>query len=312
MRHSVESRLQRSLAMMAWLQGRDPVTLDELAERFEVSRTQLLKDLAAIETMAPGGTGDGGVLVPEIVIDDDAGTVELRFVPQVFRVRGRLSRSEAFAAHAVGRAAVALLGEESAPALESALDKLAAALEQGRQLAMDFEHPEHLDAVRRAADEHRRLEVVYWSAWRDERTSRRIDPYRVFYAQGEWYAPAWCHQAGDFRRFRVDRILSCTDTGETFEPGAVDDSLAVFTAPKVAATEVVARFPAAASWVPEYVAGAVLDEDDDGFTMRLTAVGRTWLARLLLRTGGEVLEPEGLVGLRQATARRVLELYEGA
>ena len=309
MRHSVESRLQRALAMLAWLDGRDPVPLDELAERFDVTRYQLLRDLAAIETMAPGGAQDVGALSPGIHIDEDADTVEVTFLPDAFRRRGRLTRAESFAALAVGSAALELLEPDEAPALATALDKLAAALEEGRMLAVDFDNPLHLDVVRRAVEDRRRLEVVYWSAWRDERTTRRIDPYRVFFAQGEWYAPAWCHLAGGFRRFRVDRILSCTDTGETFDRRDVDDSLEVFTAPKVAATEVLAWFPVDAAWVPEYVAGQVVDEDQDGFTMRLTAVGETWLARLLLRTGGEVLEPEGLVALRRTTARRVLDGY---
>lgn len=310
MRHSVESRLQRALAMLAWLYYRDPVPLDELAERFEVSRHQLLKDLAAIDTMAPGGQVDDELFAPTVVIDEAADTVQVD-VPQLFRPRPKMTRAESFAALAVGSAALELLDPEDAPALATALRKLADALEEGHQLAVDFDDPLHLDAVRRAAEDRRRLEIAYWSAWRDERTTRRIDPYRVFYAQGEWYAPAWCHLAGGFRRFRVDRILTCTDTGETFEPRDVDDSLAVFTAPTVPATRVLARFPAEASWVPEYVAGELVDEDDDGFTMWLTAVGETWLARLLLRTGGEVLEPEALVPLRRATARRVLARYEG-
>lgn len=306
MRHSVEGRLQRVLAMLVWLQGRDPVTFDELCERFSVTPRQLRQDLAAIETMSP----DDPTLHIDLRVDEAAGTVELEALPRALRRPGRLSRAESFAALAVGRAALELLGDDEVPALRSALAKLEAALDEGSQLAVDIDEPGHLDAVRAAAAERRTLEVDYWSAWRDELSTRRIDPIRVYYAQGEWYLACHDHRAGAFRRFRVDRILGCRDTGATFEPDPVDADLEVFTPPKILATEVVVRFPADAAWVPEYVAGTVTDEDADGFTMRLTSVGESWLARLLLRTGGQVLEPDDLVELRRDTARRVLARYE--
>lgn len=305
-RHSVESRLQRALAMTAWLDGRDPVPLAELCERFSVSARQLRKDLAAVQTMAPSGDDFD---MPLLVVDDDAGTVELIDAPRAFLSPGRLSRAESFAALAVGRAALAMLDDDDAPALASALGKLEAALEEGRQLAVDIDEPSHLAAVRDAAESRRRLEIDYWSAWRDELSTRRIDPLHAFYAKGEWYLSAHDHRSGELRRFRIDRILGCRATDVTFEPYDLDPALEVFTAPQIAATEVTVRFPAEAAWVPEYVAGEVTDESAEGFTMALTAVGASWLARLLLRTGGEVVAPEELVELRADAARRVLARY---
>jgi len=306
MRHSVEGRLQRALAMLAWLDGRDPVPIADLCERFSVSPHQLRKDVIAIQTMAPG---DDPLLSPVIHIDEEAQTVELEHLPSVLGHAGRLSRAESFAALAVGRAALELLDDDDAPHLASALEKLEGALEEGRQLAVDIDEPGHLDAVRAAAAEHRTIEIDYWSAWRDELSTRRVDPLRAFYAKGEWYLTCHDHHSGELRHFRIDRIIGCRETTETFEPYEIDPSLEAFTAPKILATEVLVRFPATASWVPEYVAGTVSDEDDDGYRMRLTSVGESWLARLLLRTGGEVVEPADLVDLRRSTAQRILDLY---
>jgi proteasome accessory factor C len=303
-RHSVEGRLERALALVAWMHRRDPVSPDELCARFGVSRRQLDQDLAAIETMALGGDRDFG---PQLIRHED-GTVSVE-ARDVWKLHGRLSRQDAFAVLAVGRTAVSLLGSDDAPALESALAKLEAGLEEGRQLAVDIERPEHLDLVRSAIAERRTLEVDYWSAWRDVLSTRCIDPLHAFYAQGEWYVTCYCHERNELRRFRVDRILEARETGSTFDLRPVDPDLEVFTAPSKLATEVVAWFPAAAAWVPEYVAGEVIDANGEGFEMRLTSVGETWLARLLLRTGGAVVGPEDLVDLRRATARRVLARY---
>lgn len=308
MRHSVEGRLQRVLALMVWLCGRDPVPMDDLCERFSVSRHQLRKDLAAIETMTPG---DPLGTFPVVDVDEEADTVEIVDLPSVLKRPGRLSRTEAFAALAIGKAALELLDDDEVPALASALAKLEDALAEGRQLAIDIDEPGHLEVVRDAAAERHTLEVDYWSAWRDELSTRCIDPIHAFYAQGEWYLTCHDHGSGELRRFRIDRIIGCRPTGERFEPYDLDPGLEVFTPPKILATEVTVWFPVEAGWVPEYVAGTVTAEDDAGYTMELTSVGASWLARLLLRTGGQVLAPDDLLELRRDSARRVLDRYEG-
>ena len=74
--------------------------------------------------------------------------------------------------------------------------------------------------MRHAAADGERIEIDYWSAGRDELTTRRIDPGPPFFALGEWYTDACCHRAGDNRMFRIDRIRAVRPTGETFEPAA--------------------------------------------------------------------------------------------
>ena len=98
--------------------------------------------------------------------------------------------------------------------------------------------PEFLEAVRTAAEHDQRLEIDYWSAGRDELTTRRIDPTAVFFALGEWYVDAYCHRAAGDRLFRVDRIRGVRPTGEHFEPSPAAS------APGVRATR---RKPAARS-----------------------------------------------------------------
>ena len=46
----------------------------------------------------------------------------------------------------------------------------------------------------------------YLSASRDELTTRTVEPVQVITVDGHWYLDAYCHRAGDMRRFRVDRI----------------------------------------------------------------------------------------------------------
>jgi proteasome accessory factor C len=300
MRHPVEERLQRLLAVMAAIADKGPVPLSELSERFEVSMHQLRKDLTLADYISiPPYDFDA----PFVMFQGD--TVEVT-VPAHFKAQPTLTRPEAFAVLAAGHAAVAL--NPALASLRSAMDKLADALDIEGGVEVDIEEPPQLTAVRTAVDERRRLQVTYWSAWRDELTSRRIDPLQVVFTAGEWYLLAVDDLSGAQRRFRVDRIVECEDTEERFEPVAFDALVDVFEAPTFAVS-VTVRFPVTARWVTEYVQTTIVGEDDDGFTAVVTSVGEVWLARLLLRTGGEVIEPVELAGLRADAARRALARY---
>jgi proteasome accessory factor C len=302
MRHPVEDRLQRLLAILADIAGKGPVPLADLSARYDVTPHQLRKDLTLAQFIGippydlPGET-------PEVVFHGNA--VEV-WVPEHFASQPTLTRPEAFAVLAAGRAAVEL--NPDLDALKSAMAKLEAALHLEGGVEVEIESPEYLDQVRAAVTDRRRLQISYWSAWRDELSTRRIDPLQVVFVDGAWYLLADDDLSGQPRRFRVDRLSECVDTGERFEPTPFEPMTEVFERP-LFAQSVTAWFPTASEWVTEYVDMQVTAEDDKGFTADLTSVGEVWLSRLLLRTGGRVLAPAEMVDLRQASARRALANY---
>src|SRR6185436_3860146 len=120
----------------------------------------------------------------------------------------RLTPAEGFSVLAAGRALLAVPGAEATGPLASALSKLEAALGAAGSVSVELEAPPLLAVVRSAAEGRRRLAVEYFSAWRDEVTSRTIDPYVVFSQEGHWYVAAADSLRGDVRHFRVDRLAS--------------------------------------------------------------------------------------------------------
>jgi predicted DNA-binding transcriptional regulator YafY len=62
-----------------------------------------------------------------------------------------------------------------------------------------------------------RLEMVYWTACRDETTRRTFDPYDLALIEGGWMAVGYCHIRGEIRLFAVQRVRSVRATGETFD-----------------------------------------------------------------------------------------------
>jgi predicted DNA-binding transcriptional regulator YafY len=66
----------------------------------------------------------------------------------------------------------------------------------------------------------RRVVLDYWTASRDERTRREVDPYHLASIDGQWYLVAHCHLRGDVRMFAPGRIRSLEVTEATFEAPA--------------------------------------------------------------------------------------------
>ena len=73
-----------------------------------------------------------------------------------------------------------------------------------------------LEAVTTARLDGQRLEIRYYSFSRETLTTRRIDPYHLFYHQGGLYIAAYDHLREEVRIFAVERIRELRQTGETF------------------------------------------------------------------------------------------------
>jgi proteasome accessory factor C len=232
----------------------------------------------------------------------------------------RLSRSEALALYLKGKALLGAPGLEEAPALNSALAKIERGLGEdtlerlaGRVEVGEGGHRAQALARVRSAIEHReRLEIEYYTAARDQLTVRRIDPEHVFSAIGNWYVVAWDHLSGAERLFRADRVRAARPTGETFEPrGLLGAGRPLYTrSERDIAVRLLLR--PSARWVAEYYEVERADPKDDGsLEVTLPAKDLPWVAKLILRLGGEahVLGPPQLAEMVGQAARETLARY---
>ncbi|WP_149142535.1 helix-turn-helix transcriptional regulator [Gemmobacter caeruleus] len=78
----------------------------------------------------------------------------------------------------------------------------------------------HLPTIRHAIRARQRLSISYIDVTGGE-THRDIRPLQLEFWGRVWTLAAWCEARGDFRSFRLDRIVAVQDTGEVFprEPG---------------------------------------------------------------------------------------------
>ncbi len=298
--------IQRILALVPWIVAHPGTPKAEIAERFGVSVETLDEDLDLVLMIGvpPYSPGD----YVDVDKDDDGVTIRLA---DYFERPLRLSPGEGLALLAAGRALLAVQGSDPNGPLATALEKLEGALELP-DLVVDVGQPSQLGVVRDAAARHERIEIDYWSAGRNEFTTRRIDPEIVFFATGEWYVGAYCHAAHDERMFRVDRIRAVRGTGESFEPGATGFEAGDVFRPRTDDPRVTLRLQPAAAWVAEsYPTESVTERADGTLDVVLAVTEPAWLARLLLRLGAdaEVVAPPERRRVARETAERVLQRY---
>lgn len=311
-RPDAASRLRRLLAVLPWIAAHQGTSLDEIAERFAVPVDELERDLELVPLCGlPPYTPDR--LVDLSIVD---GMVTIRFAEHFDRPF-RLNPAEGFALLTAARALLAVPGSEPDGPLASAVRKLERihGLEAG--VAVEVADAGALAVLRKATASNERVEIDYYSFGRDATTRRRIDPFEVFYAEGQWYCSAYCHTAGDERLFRVDRVHEVNGTGEHFEapteePTSGERIGAVVFHPKPTDPRVTIIIPPEAAWVADtYPVESVEQLDDACLQVTFALSERAWLERLLLRVGGGaiVTAPDNLVDAGREAARRTLTRY---
>jgi proteasome accessory factor C len=193
--------------------------------------------------------------------------------------------------------------------LPRALAKVRAKL--GTKVDIDVDPPPFTAAVRAATERSAVLAIRYWTAGRDEMTSRRVVPRQVFVERGDFYVVADDERSGQERTFRIDRIESVEDTGEVVAPRVVAPRSGQWFDDGGVAEAVLVLEPSAA-WVAErYPVRRVTTLDDGRLEVVVPVASERWLGRVLLRLGttAEVREPDRWTSLAAGTAERVLARY---
>ncbi len=94
------------------------------------------------------------------------------------------------------------LGSDEAPARE-VLKRVKLLPSQQRRVALKW-----FELVGKALMTRRRLEIVYFTRYRNERSTREVSPQRLVHYRGNWYLDALCHRSEAVRMFSLDSIES--------------------------------------------------------------------------------------------------------
>ncbi|MGI9016597.1 MAG: helix-turn-helix transcriptional regulator [Euzebya sp.] len=308
------TRLRRILVMVPWLLEHPGVSVDEVAQRFAVTPSDVIDDLDVLGYCGLPGYG-GGDLIDASVSGGQVVVRMAEFFSRPLALSMREGLSLLLAARATRQSGVLGAGVSDGP-LTTAIAKLEAHLgaQAEAPVAMDVqaEGSDHLATVWNALSDRKVVRLSYWSASKDEMTDRLVEPWAVRSVGGSWYLQGHCRLAGDHRVFRMDRIRHLQITDEIapdppdhevrspiYRPGPDDPTVIVEVAP-------------GAAWLADRVVLSDRREVEDGWVrLEFQAATLHWAARLLLRLGDQVriIQPSALAELRRQRASSALARY---
>lgn len=297
--------------MVPWVSAEDGPSVEEVCERFEIDERELAADL---ELLFMCGLYP---FTPDTLIEADVvdGRVWIRFA-DTFQRPPAFTPEEAVSLVAAASAVLDLPEQIDGPsrdALASARAKLADTLGIDDEEIVDVDlAPAADDAIammRVATTDHRAVELDYYSFGRDAWSRRRMHPYRLFNAEGQWYVQALAVEAGGLRNFRLDRMRNIMLLEETFTAPNDPPSPQVYSA-RSSDPRLVIELEPSVRWVTEQYPSEEIEFLENGeIRVTLRVSERAWAERLLLRLGSHARVVDGDIDI-SVTAERILSHYE--
>lgn len=300
-------KIDRLIGILSILLQRETVTAPYLAERFEVSRRTINRDIedlckAGIPIITKQGA-DGGISIMEnYKIERTLLTsTEMKDILAGLRsldsVNGTNRYGQLMEKLFVGSSDFMEGGQSVLIDLSSWYkDSLAPKIEQ----------------IRYAIDSRRELDFFYYSPGGE--SVRTIEPYYLIFRWSSWYVWGWCKYREDFRLFKLNRMDGMKLSEQTFPgrevplPDLNDEQIFP------GGIRVKALFEADCKWrLVEEFGKECFEEREDGkllfhadYTNRENLL--TWL--MTFRNKAELLEPEYLREELKQALREMLDRYE--
>jgi len=298
-------KLDRLLGILTILLQKDKVTAPYLAEKFEVNRRTISRDIdalcmAGIPIVTQQGTGGGISIAEGFKLDKSVLTTgELSEIMTALKGIGSVSDQSR---------------------IERTLDKLGAnsdaVISMSEPVIIDLasyykgDLTEKIETIKTAIFEKRIIEFDYY--YDKGEVHRHIEPYLVIFQWSSWYVFGFCPERNDWRMFKLNRLWNLSKCEKLFtfrdlppEKYHLDSLLAED-------IKLSALFDKSVKFL--LIEGYGLDsyhETDEGLYFETGFSNRNNMIGWLLSFGDKVkvLEPLDIAEEIQAIAKNILKMY---
>lgn len=207
-------KIDRLIGIITILQQNKKVTAPVLAEKFEVSRRTINRDIeaicrAGIPIVTTQGNDGGISLMDGFSFDTTVFTQqELAAIFTGLKTLDSVSyspKAERIAQKIGGNSAVTLSEHMLIDLSSFYKDDLAAKMEQ----------------IKSAIEEQLCISFHYYS--NKGETDRMIEPYLIVFKWSDWYVFGFCRLRQDFRMYKLRRLWELSITGERFETRSIPE-----------------------------------------------------------------------------------------
>lgn len=284
-------KIDRLIGILSVLLQQEKVTAPYLAEKFEVSRRTINRDIevlckAGIPIATAQGVNGGISIMEGFAID-----------------RTLLTSSDMQAVLAGLRSLDSVSGTNRYGQL---MEKLSAGASDmvagGQHLLIDLSSwykdtlAPKIELIQTAIEQGEELEFLYCSP--NGEKSRRIEPYYLVFQWSNWYVFGWCTEREDFRLFKLNRMEGLRFAGRCFQKRKAP--LPDLRTEKIfpPAMRVKARFTPECKWrlLEEFGRESFTVQEDGSLLFSFDFTGRENLLCWILTFGekAELLEPKQL------------------
>jgi predicted DNA-binding transcriptional regulator YafY len=304
-------KTDRLLSIVIYLLNHDTVSAAKLAERFEVSKRTILRDIEQISLAGipikslPGANGGYSIM-------------------EGFKLDGRVINAEEQAS--IITALKGFLSSYDDKRYNAVMEKISSILpgQQSQHIFLDFgasgensEVQAKLKTLEKAIKDKNVVQISYVNAL-GSTSNRLVEPIALNYRWYAWYLLAYCQAKQDYRIFKLVRISDLEPTGTPFTKEHGDPAVLLEQAFQgVGRRELNITLLCKAEvkvQICEYLDGWIVETHENGdFIMRMNALEdeRMWFA-MLLSFGDKVMviEPEELKVRITETVKNILSLYK--
>jgi predicted DNA-binding transcriptional regulator YafY len=299
-------KLDRLLGILTTLLQSDRVTAPELAEKFEVSRRTIGRDIdalciAGIPVVTHQGVGGGISIAEGFKLDNSVLTTdELSGIIAALKGIGSVSKQSN---------------------IERTLDKLRAnsdtIVSMREPIIIDLSSfykgqlTEKIEIIKRAVLETRLIEFDYY--YDKGECRRRIEPHFVIFQWSAWYVFGFCLERQDWRLFKLLRLWNLTVSDERFTQRDIPPEKRDFNAVYCENIKFAALFDKSEKYrIIEIYGLDCFTETDEGLRFEFWFTDREYLVNWLLGFGGrvKVLEPDYIAEDLKAAAENILGRYK--
>ena len=298
-------KLDRLLGILTVLLQNDRVTAPELAEKFEVNRRTIGRDIdalcqAGIPVVTRQGAGGGISIAEGFKLDKSV-----------------LSRSELSDIIAALKG-IGSISEQSQ--IERTLDKLHAGVEAVVSLSepiiidlashYKLQLTAKIEAIKRAVLERRLIKFDYF--YEKGESPRCIEPYFVIFQWSSWYVFGFCLERQDWRMFKLQRLWNLSMCEGGYSSKEIPQEKRDFNAFYTDEIKLKALFdPSVKYQLIETYGLDCYTETEKGLLFEFDYTNSNFLISWLLGFGGKVkvLAPDFIAEDLQAAAKNILERY---
>jgi len=298
-------KLDRLIGILTVLLQNDRVTAPYLAEKFEVNRRTIGRDIdalcqAGIPIITHQGTGGGISIAEGFKLDKSVlTTTELSGIIAALKGLGSVS-------------------EQSH--IERTMDKLGANSEavvsMTEPVVIDLashykgDLTAKIETIKQSILENRLIEFDYIS---DKGEShRRIEPYIVVFQWSSWYVFGFCLERMDWRMFKLQRLWNLSVCNEPFTMREIPPERRDFNWQLTDDKKLIALFDKSVKYLLiESYGLKSFRETDDGLYFEVGYTNQSYIVGWLLSFGDnvKVLEPTELAMEIQTTAKNIYSRY---